>query len=181
MRAKLIIAICATALTVGCVSEQTYKAEVKKSDTYEALSRQLQSEVNADQVQIQQLQDKLKVTLVDQILFPEGGWQLGRKGEQTLEKIAPTLAGLKNQRIVVEGYTDNVPIGPELKNRFPSNWELSTARATDVVRFLASKGVPSNLLAAEGFGDSRPVAPNDTPAGRAKNRRVEIVITGTNQ
>src|SRR5215510_4411841 len=84
-------------------------------------------------------------------------------------------------RIVVEGFTDNVPIGPQLKAKFPSNWELSTARATDVVRFLSAKGVPSSMLAAEGFGDSRPVATNDTPQGRAKNRRVDIVITGQNQ
>ena len=83
---------------------------------------------------------------------------------------------LQNQRINVEGFTDNVPIGPELRNRFPSNWELSTARATDVVRYLAAQGVNPNILAAQGFGDTQPVASNDTAQGRAKNRRVEIVI-----
>jgi chemotaxis protein MotB len=181
MYRNLAIAISAAAALAACVSDQTYQAEVKKSATYEALSKQLQGEIKSDQVQIQQLQDRLKVTMVDEILFPEGGWQLSRKGEETLAKIIPTLSGLKNQRVVVEGFTDNVPIGPELKAKFPSNWELSTARATDVVRFLSAKGVPSNTLSAEGFGDSRPVAPNDTPAGRAKNRRVDIVITGQNQ
>ena len=80
------------------------------------------------------------------------------------------------QQIVVEGFTDNVPIGPALKARFPSNWELSSARATDVLRFLVSKGVPANSISAQGFGDSRPVASNNTAEGRAKNRRVEIVI-----
>jgi chemotaxis protein MotB len=83
---------------------------------------------------------------------------------------------LQNQRINVEGFTDNVPIGPELRNRFPANWELSTARATDVVRYLVAQGVNPNILSAQGFGDSRPVASNDTAQGRAKNRRVEIVI-----
>ena len=180
MYQKLAIAIFAAALS-ACVSDQTYQAEVKKTATYEALSKQLQTEIKADQVQIQQLQDRLKVTMVDEILFPEGGYQLSRRGEETLQKIVPTLRGLQNQRIVVEGFTDNVPIGPELKARFPSNWELSTARATDVVRFLEAKGVPGKALAAEGFGDSRPVASNDSPAGRAKNRRVDIVITGLNQ
>ena len=181
MRSSVLVAVSAAVLAVGCVSEQTYQTEVKKADLYQTLNKQLQTEINADQVQIQQLQDRLKVIMVDQILFPEGGWQISRKGEETLEKIVPTLKTLKNQRVVVEGFTDNVPIGPALKQRFPSNWELSTTRATDVVRFLAAKGVSRNILSAEGFGDSRPVASNDTPQGKAKNRRVEIVITGMDQ
>jgi chemotaxis protein MotB len=177
MYRNLAIAISAAAALAACVSDQTYQAEVKKSNTYQALSQRLQAEINADQVQITQLQDRLKVTMVDQVLFPEGGWQLGRTGEQTLNKIVPVLKGLNNKNVIVEGFTDNVPIGPALKARFPSNWELSTARATDVVRFLADQGVAKNELSAQGFGDSRPVASNDTPQGRAKNRRVEIVIT----
>ncbi len=175
--------LCALALVAGCVSEQTYKQEVHQvtsltaqNKAYHELNRQLEAEVKANQVQIQQLQDRLKVTMVDQILFPEGGWEIHRKGEETLDKIIPTLKSLEKQRIVVEGFTDNVPIGLALRSRFPSNWELSTARATDVVRFLVAKGVSPNMISAAGFGDSRPVASNDTPQGRAKNRRVEIVI-----
>ena len=189
MRNTVLIAALATAaMTAGCVSEQTYQGEVKQADMYqqksalyESLNAKLQTEINADQARIEQLQNQVKLTLVDQILFPEGGWEIHRQGEQTLAKIAPTLSTLQGKRIVVEGFTDNVPIGPALKKRFPSNWELSTARATDVVRFLVAKGVPQGILAAEGFGDSRPVASNDTPQGRAKNRRVEIVISGVNQ
>ena len=177
---KAVVGLFAAALVAGCVSEQTYKAEVAKSNTYQALSQRLQTEINADQVQITQLQDRLKVSVADTLMFPEGGWQLHRTGEQTLDKIVPVLKTLKNKNIVVEGFTDNVPIGPALKQRFPSNWELSTARATDVVRYLAAQGVPANELSAQGFGDSRPVASNDTPQGRAKNRRVEIVITAQN-
>ena len=67
-------------------------------------------------------------------------------------------------------------IGPALKARFPSNLELSSARADAVARYLVSKGVPQNTVSAQGFGDARPVAGNDTPQGKAKNRRVEIVI-----
>lgn len=188
MYGRIAVVMAVTALAVGCVSQSTYKAEVAKADTYQAksnayqaLSQQLQAELKADQVQIQQLQNQVKLTLVDSLLFPEGGWQIHRKGEETLDKIVPTLKTVKSGRIVVEGFTDNVPIGPALRARFPSNWELSAARATDVVRFLADKGVSKNLLAAEGFGDSRPVATNDTPEGRAKNRRVEIVISGIDQ
>jgi chemotaxis protein MotB len=180
---RKMVVLLAVALVAGCVSEKTYQQEVQQvgtlsaqNKTYQQLNQQLQSEVRTDQVQITQLQDRLKVTMVDQLLFPEGGWQIHRAGEATLNKIIPTLTSLQNQRIVVEGFTDNVPIGPELRNRFPSNWELSTARATDVVRYLAAQGVNPNILSAQGFGDTQPVASNDTAQGRAKNRRVEIVI-----
>jgi chemotaxis protein MotB len=175
--------VVAAALAAGCVTESAYKQEEQKADalssqnaTYLKLDTQLQTEVKADQVQIQQLKSQLKVTIVNEILFPEGGWELNHAGEQTLDKIVPTLKTLENQRIEVDGFTDNVPIGPELKTRFPSNWELSTARATDVVRYLVSKGVDPKLLSATGFGDTQPVASNDTPQGRAKNRRIEIVL-----
>ena len=114
--------------------------------------------------------------MVDQLLFPEGGWEIHRTGEGTLNRIIPTLRSLQNQRIVVEGFTDNLPIGPELQSRFPSNWELSTTRATGVVRYLVAQGVNANSLSAQVFGDSRPVTSNDTAQWRAKNRRVEIVI-----
>ena len=180
---KKTVVLLAMALMAGCVSEKTYQQEVQQvgtlsaqNKTYQALNQQLQAEVRADQVQITQLQDRLKVTMVDQLLFPEGGWELHRPGEATLNKIVPTLQSLQNQRINVEGFTDNVPIGPELRNRFPSNWELSAARATGVVRYLVAQGVNPNMLSAQGFGDSRPAASNDTAQGRAKNRRVEIVI-----
>ena len=189
MNRKLAIAISAAAALAACVSEQTYKTEVTKADAsatqaaaYRSLNTQLQAEIKANQVQIHQLQDRLRITMVDEILFPEGGWQLGRKGEETLAKMVPTLSGLKNQSIVVEGFTDNVPIGPELKKRFPSNWELSTARATER---LSGSWPPRAYPRTR----CRPKA-SVTPAlsrrttrrqGRAKKRRVDIVITGQNQ
>jgi len=110
------------------------------------------------------------------VLFPEGGWQLSASGQKALASIAPTLSNLPGQQIAVQGFTDNVPIGPELKSKFPSNLELSTARADNVVEFLEKKGVPQATISAQGFGEQRPVASNDTPEGRAQNRRVEIVI-----
>ena len=178
---RLAVILAAALLATACVSEKTYKAEVTKANAYQTLSQQLQAELKSDQAQIQQLQNQVKLTLKDTLLFPEGGWQIHKQGEETLDKIIPTLKTVKSGRIVVEGFTDNVPIGPALRSRFASNWELSSARATDVLRYLAEKGVPKNLLAAEGFGDTRPVASNDTAEGRAKNRRVEIVISGLDQ
>ena len=167
-------------MLAGCVPYPTYEQQVQKSQTYEELNQQLRAEIAADQVKIQQLQDRVKVTMVDEILFSEGGWEISQKGRATLNKIVPTLKNLKNKRIEVNGYTDNVPIGPGLKWKFPSNWELSTARATDVVRYLVSEGVSPSELSATGYGEQDPVASNDTPQGRHQNRRVEIVIAAMN-
>jgi chemotaxis protein MotB len=174
--------VIAALLTTGCVTDKTYNLEVQKSDRYAALNQQLQAELNTDQAKIQDLQNELKVTIVNELLFPEGGWELGHSGKATLAKIAPTLATLPTtQQIIIEGYTDNMPLSAHLKERFPSNVELSSARAGAVLRYLASKGVPMNMMSAQGFGESRPVASNDTAAGKAQNRRVEIVITSASR
>src|SRR4029453_13628939 len=124
---KKTVVLLAVALMAGGVPQSTYQQEVQQvgtlsaqNKTYQALNQQLQAEVRVDQVQITQLQDRLKVSMVDQLLFPEGGWELHRTGGGTLNKIISTLRSLQSQRIVVEGFTDNLPIGPELRSRFPS-------------------------------------------------------------
>jgi chemotaxis protein MotB len=178
---KFVLALCAAVVAAGCVTKQTYNTEVQKADTYAALNQKLSGELSSDQAQITQMQNELKVTMVNEILFPEGGWTLSPKGEEALGKIAPTLANLPGQQIIVQGFTDNEPIGPGLRGRFSSNLELSSARADNVARFLTSKGVPPNSISAQGFGDARPVASNSTPQGKAKNRRVEIVIAAANR
>src|SRR4051794_28453683 len=95
----IVAAVSLIALVSGCVSESKYKQEVGLADTYELLNKQLQTEVNSNQAEIKQLEGQLKVTLVDEILFPEGGARMNRKGEETLNKIAPTLTNLKNTKI----------------------------------------------------------------------------------
>jgi chemotaxis protein MotB len=96
-----------------------------------------------------------------------------------LSKLVPTLQGLQQTRIVVDGYTDNVPIGPELKRMgIESNLDLSSRRADTVVNYLVSRGVRQSLISAQGFGDAQPVASNDTAQGRAKNRRIEVTLVG---
>ena len=174
---KLAWMLCTMLVVAGCVSQNTYDKEAQLAAEYTALNQKLSRELSGDRAEITQLKNELKVTMVNEILFPEGGWRLSPKGEQTLEKIAPTLSNLQGKQIVVQGFTDNEPIGPALKSQFPSNLELSSARADNVARFLTSKGVPQNSISAQGFGDARPVADNSTAQGRAKNRRVEIVIT----
>lgn len=163
-------------LVTACVPVQQYDG---LEQAYQQLKAQLSAEINADQVDITRLQGQLKVTLKDQILFPEGGWQINEKARTTLAKLAPTLRGLQQTRIVVDGYTDNVPIGTVLQHLgVANNLDLSSRRADTVVTYLQSQGVNPNLLSAQGFGDSHPVAPNDTPAGRAKNRRIEVTLMG---
>ena len=168
--------LLAAALLSACVTQGKYNAQVEKSSTYQQLDAQLKSEIAADQIQIEQLQKLVRLTLADGILFPEGGWDLNEAGKATLAKLAPTLKGLSGQRVVVKGFTDNVPIGPELRTRFPNNVELSKARADAVAKFLVAQGVPSAIVFTSGLGETHPVASNETLQGRAKNRRVEIDI-----
>jgi chemotaxis protein MotB len=94
-----------------------------------------------------------------------------------LKKVGAILGEVKDKEIRIEGYTDNVPIGENLRKRFPTNWELSTQRATNVLRFLEEQaGVDGARLSAVGYGPFRPLADNQTPEGRAQNRRIEIVL-----
>jgi chemotaxis protein MotB len=113
-------------------------------------------------------------------LFPEGGYQLSAAGKAELSNnIVPKLTGLQNAKIVVYGYTDNLPVGPQLQRAgINDNLTLSSRRAGDVVTYLVSQGVNPNIISAKGFGDTHPVAPNDTTADRAKNRRIEITVQG---
>ena len=184
MLTKIILPAVLATFLGGCVSQGTYNKEVQQADTlaaqnktYQALNAQLQTEIKADQVRIKQLQGQLTVTLIDEILFASGSAEMHASGRATLEKIVGTLQSVPDKRVVVRGYTDNEAIGPALRARYPSNWELSTARSSDVVRFLQAKGIDPKRLEAAGYGEYQPVAPNTTPAGRKENRRIEIVLT----
>ena len=114
------------------------------------------------------------------LLFPSGGYQLSPAGRAELSNnIVPKLTGLQNAKVVVYGYTDNEPVGPQLQEAgINDNLTLSSRRAGDVVTFLISQGVNPHIISAKGFGDTHPLAPNDTPADRAKNRRIVITVQG---
>ncbi len=129
-------------------------------------------------VTVSQQDDVLTVSSNADAMFPSGGWDLA-PGAPVLTKMVPVLSRLQKTRIVVGGYTDNVPVGPQLmKMGVMNNLDLSSKRAASVVNFLTAHGVNPNLISAQGFGDTHPVASNDTPEGRAKNRRVDITLTG---
>ena len=136
----------------------------------------LEQEIASGQIQVQRLRGQLRVDMVDEILFDSGEATLKPEGQTVLEKVASVLADA-NRIIQVQGHTDNVPIKGRLAERFPSNWELSAARAVNVVRFLHEKaGLDPRTLSATGLSEYRPRESNESEAGRQMNRRIEILL-----
>jgi chemotaxis protein MotB len=148
----------------------------KVSSIYESLLEKMKSEISQGQVTISELKGKLTVTMVDAILFDPGKAEVKKGGREILGKIASILKDLSDKSIRIEGHTDNVPISRALAQRYPTNWELSAARAINVTRFLQEQGIDPGNLSAVAYGEWKPVATNDTAEGKAKNRRIEIVL-----
>jgi len=162
-----------TALMLGaCVSQSAYEKQGQELQAARA-------QATAEQAQITKMQAEQKWVVAGDVLFPEGGYQLSANGKQALNQYVPRLQTLQNAKVVVYGYTDNLPVGPPLQRAgIANNIDLSSRRADNVVAYLTSQGVSPNIISAKGFGDTHPVASNDTPDGRAKNRRIEIVLEG---
>jgi len=148
----------------------------KVSSTYESLLEKMKSEISQGQVTISELKGKLTVTMVDAILFDSGRAEVKKGGREILGKVVPVLKDAEDKWIRIEGHTDNVPISRALAQRYPTNWELSAARAINVTRFLQDQGIDPGILSAVAYGEWKPVATNDTAAGKAKNRRIEIIL-----
>ena len=141
------------------------------------LEEEMRNDLESKDVTISKLQGKLTVNILDRVMFDSGEAILKPAGESVMRKIAAILAEHPELKIHVIGHTDNVPIRPEARSRFVSNWELSTARALAAVRFLCEKGgVDPRQLGAVGYGEFRPIADNSTAEGRARNRRIAITI-----
>jgi chemotaxis protein MotB len=141
------------------------------------LSKSLQAEISRGEITIKQVRDRLTINMVEKVLFNSGQAQVKPAGLQILTQVSDVLKNVTDKQIRIEGHTDNVPIGVKIRDKFPTNWELSTARATTVVRFFIDRGgVSRESLEAVGFADTRPVASNEAEAGRTENRRIEIVL-----
>ena len=143
---------------------------------YDKLRADLSEEVKKGQLQIRELEGRLTVDVAEQLFFDSGRAALKDTGKQVLQKVADSLKSYEDKAIRIVGHTDNVPISGGLQKVFPSNWELSAARATTVVRFLQDNGIPPERLVATGRAEYAPVAPNDSAEGRQKNRRIEITL-----
>jgi chemotaxis protein MotB len=155
---------------------QLQASERQVEARYDSLLSNLSEEVKKGQLQVRQLKGMLTVDVAEQLFFDSGRATLKDTGKQVLQKVAESIKGYDDKAIRIVGHTDNVPISGGLQKVFPSNWELSAARATTVVRFLQDAGIAPERLVATGRAEYAPVAPNDSAEGRQKNRRIEITL-----
>lgn len=145
--------------------------------TYDDLTKTLQDEIDKGDIKIKQVRDRLTINMVDRVLFDSGQTQVKPAGLNVLKQVSDVLKNVTDKQIRIEGHTDGVPIGVKLREKFPTNWELSTARATSVVRYLIEEGgVGRATISAGGYADTQPLESNETEAGKAANRRIEIVL-----
>jgi chemotaxis protein MotB len=159
---------------------QLLSASKQSQAQYDALVADLNQEVQKGQLQVRRYKDMLTVDVAEQLFFDSGRAALKDTGKEVLKKVADAMKSYEDKAIRVVGHTDNVPITKGLQKVFPSNWELSAARATTVVRFLQDAGITPERLLATGRAEYAPVAPNDSPEGRQKNRRIEITLIDRN-
>jgi chemotaxis protein MotB len=161
-------------------NKELLKAREKKvkevSNIYEKLLQDMKSEISQGQVTISELKGKLTVTMETAILFDSGKADIKPDGLTILRKMVATLKGVRDEAIRIEGHTDNITIAGALTSVFPTNWELSAARAINVARYLQRQGLDPAALSAATFSEFKPVADNGTREGRAKNRRIEITL-----
>lgn len=152
------------------------KAKEEVAEAQSQLEKDMRTALESKDVTISELKGQLTVNILDQVLFDSGEADLKPEGQQVLRKIAAVLQQAPGRQIHVVGHTDNVPIRGG-RGRFAGNWELSSGRALAAVRFLQEQcGVDPRRLGALGHGEFRPIASNETVEGRARNRRIEVVV-----
>jgi len=154
------------------------KTEIEElRSTYNSLMSELKRQVKDKEMTIREFEEMLTITFVDRVLFDFGKATVTSEGRKVLAKVGEVLRDAPGMKIRVVGHTDNVPIRREYRYRFPSNWDLSSARAAAVVRYFQREGgLDPKCLEAVGRSFYEPVASNETEAGRAQNRRVEVII-----
>lgn len=154
------------------IPPEDIQANAEKMKRAETLKQAIQRAGMEDAVAVEVIANEIELKINDNVLFPSARADLSDQGISLLSHILPTLQEEKYQ-INVEGHTDNVQISTD---RFPSNWELSAARALSVVHYFESQGVPPETMQATAYGETRPMADNSTEEGRRKNRRVQLVL-----
>ena len=178
-RHNLVLSIAARLSLAGCVSQSKYDDVVAQNQQLQQQVASLSAQVNAAQTQVGRLQSAIKYTVDSDLLFRPGGWEMSAAGKDVIGKFTSKLAPTQQNMLVVNGYTDNAPIGRGLQRKgVTSNQILSQKRAENVMEYLISQGVQPGFLSAVGHGDADPLAPNTTAQGRAKNRRVELTLGG---
>ena len=166
-------------LVSGCVWKSDYDALQTQNQQLQSQNQQLQAQNQQLSAQVGRLQHAAAYTVNSDLLFKSGSWEMTDRGKELISRMASKLAPTQTDKIVVAGYTDNAPIGARLKQQgVDSNQVLSEKRADSVMQFLISQGVKPDMLSAQGFGESDPIASNDTAQGRAQNRRVVLSVAG---
>ena len=159
------------------ILEKKAREEAERAQKLESDLNEMNKKLKKQFVSLQQTKDLLRVTFVNSLLFDSGSARLKEKGLEALLSVAEFLQKQKDKVIRVEGHTDNQPIKGNLLDRYPSNWELSFARAVSIVKFLESNNISPARMSGTGHSFYRPVASNDTGDGRAKNRRTDILLS----
>ncbi len=150
----------------------------KLQGTYQELESKMKEEIAKGDIRLSQTGGRIKVDLVDKILFDVGDASVTERGAGVLSRVGAILANVEDKKIQVSGHTDDQPISERLRDHYPTNWELAAARASNVVRFLEEKAnVPGRRLVAAAYGPWEPISSNRSATGRARNRRIEIVLT----
>ena len=163
--------------TLASNRDSLRKAQTETVTRYDALVSKLSHEVDQGHLRIKQYQNMLTVDVADKIFFDSGSAEIKESGMAVLKKVGEALALYPDKIIRVVGHTDTIPLTKLAQTVYPTNWELSVARATTVVRFLQDEcGIAPERLVAAGRGPYQPVATNRTPAGRQRNRRIEIML-----
>jgi chemotaxis protein MotB len=164
----------------ACVWKSDYNALLDRYHEAQDQNRTLSAENQQLKTQLTQSQAEQNFEEAGDLLFPSGGFELSPQGQTELAtNVVPKLKTMTNIKIVVYGYTDNAAVGRDLvKQGIPDNLVLSTRRAASVASFLVAQGINPNIVSAKGFGDTHPKTSNDTPQGRAENRRIVITVQG---
>ena len=179
-RSIVLVPLLGTVLLSGCVWKSDYDKVMMQNEQLQQQNTANEQQIAADKAQISRLQGAIKYTVNSDQLFAPGSWQMSNQGKQIIAKMASQLAPTQQNKLLVTGYTDNAPIGPELRRQgVTSNQVLSQKRAETVMQYIISQGLNPSLITARGLGEADPVASNDTAQGRAKNRRVELTLAGT--
>jgi chemotaxis protein MotB len=180
-RATVAVAIPLVAVLLSaCVSQDEYDKVVAENQQLQAENTTLTQENAALQNEQAKMRDAYRWVQTGDLLFPAGGWQLGEDGKKALDELVPRLRNLADSKVVVYGYTDNTPVGAGMQSQgIENNMDLSLRRAGVVANYLVEQGVDPDIVSAKGRGETHPAASNDTEEGRAQNRRIEVVVTGT--
>jgi chemotaxis protein MotB len=205
LKRRVLLLLCgASVLLAGCVSQGKYNDLEGKYNNLQGQYNDLQGqykqlqqasaaqaaqstadiaalkkEIDAGKVHVSRLQNAIKYTVNSDLLFRSGSWEMSPQGQELIAKLVPQLAPFQQSKLVVNGYTDNAPVGRALQRQgITSNEVLSQKRAEAVMEYLISHGVKPDLISARGLGEAAPIASNDTAQGRAQNRRVEVTLAG---